>query len=274
VIKRIEHERDNMVSGRDGIEFVTGSSVRSAIVDQLAERSASTDGLLERLDASTSAVYGSLGELEDRGFVCARDDGSWVLTGRGRLVADVVRQRDRCEGLFCETGKYLRTHDTGVLPRPLRLRMGELATGGVEIISATETKPHRVVEEITRRVERTDAASVISPIYVESYAEAMPDTPDTRLLLDEDLARWARETDDEPDNDYDHIDVRITDVEFALTVTESELLLSLPRMDGEYDAQSELVAEHDRARRWGTDLFEWYWEQATPIEQFGAHSTA
>ncbi len=274
MIKRIEHERDNMVSGRDGIEFVTGSSVRSAIVDQLAERAASTDELLERLDASTSAVYGSLGELEDRGFVCPREDGSWELTGRGQLVADVVRQRDRCEGLFCETGEYLRTHDTGVLPRPLRLRMGELATGDVEIITATETKPHRVVEEITRRIERTDAVSAISPIYVESYAEAMPDTPDTRLLLDEDVARWAQETDDEPDNDYDHIDVRIADVGFALGVTESELLLSLPTMDGEYDARSELVAEHERARNWGTDLFEWYWEQAIPIERFVDRSTA
>lgn len=257
-----------MASDRDGIGFVTGSSVRSAIVDQLSERAASTEQLLERLEASTSAVYSSLGELEERGLVCVSGDGPWELTGQGRLVADVVCQRDRCGRLFRETGEYLRTHDTSVLPRPLRLRMGELATGDVDVIAATETEPHRVVEEITRRLERTEEAVVISPIYVESYAEAVPNTADSKLLLDEGVARWAGETDGGPDNDYERVDVRVTDVEFALTVTESELLLSLPTVDGEYDARSELVAEHARARAWGMDLFEWHWERAAPVERF------
>lgn len=270
--KSVEHNGSNMVSGRDGVEFVTASSVRSAIVDQLGERAASTDDLLESLGASTSAVYSSLDELEDRGFVCAPGDSPWELTGRGRLVADMVCQRDRCEGLFRETGEYLRTHDTGVLPRPLRLRMGELAAENVDVIAATETKPHRIVEEITRRVERAEETRVVSPIFVESYAEAMPDTADSKLLLDEGVARWAQETDGGPDRDYDRIDVRVTDVEFALTVTESELLLSLPTLDGEYDTQSELVAEHDSARTWGSDLFEWYWERAAPVERFEAAS--
>jgi predicted transcriptional regulator len=263
-----------MESGRDGVEFVAGSSVRSAIVDRLGERAASTDDLLGGLEASTSAVYSSLGELEDRGYVCAHGDGPWELTGRGRLVADMVCQRKRCEGLFRETGEYLRTHDTEVLPRPWRLRMGELAAGTVDVIAATETKPHRIVEEITRRIERAEKASVVSPIYVASYAEAMPDTPDSQLLLDEGVVRLARETDSGPDDDYDRIDVRVADVDFALMITESELLLSLPTLDGEYDAQSELVAEHDGARTWGSDLFEWCWERAIPVERFGAASRA
>lgn len=177
-----------MVSGRAGVEFVTASAVRSAIVDRLGEQAVSTDELLESLESSTSAVYSSLGEL---------------------------------------------------------------TTGEVEVLRATETNPHRLVQEIMRRIERATEVWVLSPIYVESYADAMPDTADSQLLLDEDVARWARETDDTPDNRYADIEVRVGDVEFALAVTESEL-----------------VAQHDRARRWGMDLFEWYWERATPVEQF------
>lgn len=268
MVKTLAYESLGMVSGRDEVEFVTASSVRSAIVAQLGEKSVPTDELLECLDASSSAVYSSLGELEDCGFVCAPDDGPWELTGRGRLVADMVCQRDRCEGLFRETGEYLRTHDTAPLPRPLRLRMGELSTGNVDVIAATETNPHRIVEEIAGRIQRAQKATVLSPIYVESYADAMPDTAGSKLLLDEEVARWARETEGSPEQEYDEIDIRITNAEFALAVTESELLLSLPTLDGEYDPQSELIAEHDRALDWGMDLFEYYWEGATPIAQF------
>ena len=147
-----------MASDREPVRFVTASAVRSEVVTVLGESRVPTQSLLETLDASTSAVHNSLSELEQRGLIRSAEEG-WELTGSGRLVADMVRQRERCG----------------------------------DVLHAPETEPNRAVEEV---------------------------------------------------------------------------LLSLPTLDGSYDAQSELIAEYDPTRRWGEDLFERYWGRGVPIDQF------
>jgi len=255
-----------MVSGRETVQFVVASSVRSGVLAFLDESPASTDDVLEATEASTSAVYNALRDLESHGLVTASDSHSWELTGGGQLVADMVCQRERCEQLLCDIDEYLEGHDTSVLPRASRLRFGELE--GSEVVNATDTEPHKAVEEVTGRIDESDSVRAISPIYVESYATAIPDVPESKLVVDEQVAIWAQETDDVADARYDHLEIRVADVDFALSVTDTKLLLSLPTLDGGYDAQSEVIAEHDRAREWGQDLFERYWERAVPVERF------
>lgn len=255
-----------MVSGRETVQFVVASTVRSDIVDTLGDSPASTHDLLEALEASTSAVYNSLDALEEKGLIRSADDEEWALTGSGQLVADMVRQRTRCDRLLGNMDEYLQSHDTSVLPRPLRLRIGELAGG--DVVCATETEPHRAVDEVAGRIERAERAKVISPIYVESFAAAMPDEADSKLIVDEQVVVLTLEADDVSDEEFQHVGVRVADVDVALAVTDSELLLSLPTLEGGYDAQSEIIVEHDRARRWGTDLFEWYWDDAVAVDRF------
>lgn len=255
-----------MVSGRETVQFVLASSVRSGVVDAVGSGCQATDGLLSSLDASTSAVYNALGQLENEGLIRTAGDDDWELTGSGRIVADIVRQHRRCGGLLADAGDYLRNHDTGALPREFRLRAGELE--GVHVLRASETEPHRVVTEVTERIDGTETASVISPIYVESYEAAMPDLDGVRLILDEAVARSVFASDGPTASEYENLEVRVAEVNFALAVTDSELLLSLPTLDGSYDPRSEIVAEHDRARRWGRDVFGRYWEAGVPFEQF------
>jgi len=249
-----------MAEDRDTVEFVVGSSVRRNVIREALRGRTETEELLETLDASSSAVYNALTVLQERGVLRETDVG-WQLTGVGRFLADVLEHRCQLHDLFEDVEEYFRTHDTGVLPRQFRYRAGELA--GATTVEATATEPHRAVQEVVDYITRAEVARVISPVYTESYESAMPDTADSRLLITPDIAESSPAAEEVP---YESLSVRILDVDFALGVTEEALLLSLPDLDGNYDASTELVAEHETARTWGVDLFEHCWQQATPLD--------
>lgn len=257
----------SMPSSTRPIRFVASSSVRSDIVGDLAGEPATTDELLETLDASSSAIYNALGELEDATLL-AEQSNTWTLTGSGRLVADVVQQRAQTEDVLADVNQYLQTHDLSVLPQQFRLRLGELQ--GATVLEATDTEPNRVVREVSDRLATATRASVVSPIYIESYATNMPDSSASRLVLDEAVARSAiaEQQSSESAPTADSLAVRVANVDFALGVTDAELLLSLPRLDGQYDSDAELVVERDRALDWGEELFEAVWMTATPVREF------
>lgn len=259
-----------MATGADPLQFVLSSSVRSDVLLAIADGSRTTDELLDALDASSSAVYNALGRLEDAGLI-ASADGAWTPTGSGRLIADFVRERERLGALLGEASEYFATHDARAIPAEFRLRMSELA--GATVITAPETEPQGVVREVSDRIADADAALMIAPIYDELFEGAMPDSEGTRLVLDEGIVEMAVEDADDPAaieaelSSYADDDIRVADVRFALTVTDAALLLSLPPLDGGYDARSEFVVEHERGRAWGRELFEAVWAEAVPVEE-------
>lgn len=257
-----------MAPGPDPLQFVLSSSVRSDLLRAIAEGTRTTDDLLASIDASSSAIYSALGRLEESSLVSS-DGEAWSLTGSGRLVADFVSRRDRLERVLAEAESYLAAHDLSAIPPAYRLRMSELA--GAEVLEASETEPQRVVRELTERFQTAERADVMSPIYAEALGSAMPTTDDSRLLLDVGVVETAVEAVDGDEalerelDDWTDTNVRVDHVEFALAVTDEALLLSLPDLDGSYDARTEFVAETERGREWGIDLFEDYWTDAEPL---------
>jgi predicted transcriptional regulator len=256
-----------MGSGRGTVEFVLSSTVRADVVESIGADRKTTDELLAELAASTSAVYSALGELDEQGLVAETEEG-WRLTGSGRVLADIVAHRERCERVLAASSDYFETHDTSVLPGEFRLRIGALAGG--QLVTATETEPQRAVREVSDRVAAADSARVISPIYVDSYAEAMPDSQTSKLLLGDTLVESLLDSGraQVEGSPFEECEVRTGAVGVALAVTDEELLLSLPRLDGGYDSETELVVETERARAWGDRLFEHYWQRAQPLEAF------
>lgn len=257
-----------MSTGADPLRFVLSSSVRSEVLRSVAGGSRTTDDLLQAVDASSSAVYDALGRLEEAGLLLA-DGEDWSLTGSGRLIADFVGKRARLESLLGDAGRYLSTHDTDAIPDRFRLRMSELADG--RVITASETEPQGVVREVGDRLDRADSALVVTPIYDELFVEVMPESDNSRIVVDPEVVTSAAveltdgESIEASLEDAVDYDVRVQECDFSLAVTDGSLMLSLPAIDGSYDTQSEFVAEHARARQWGRDLFEALWAEATPL---------
>lgn len=257
-----------MTPGPDPLQFVLSSSVRADLLRSVADGRRTTDELLEAIDASSSAIYNALGRMEEASLLTSEDD-RWELTGSGRLVADFVRRRNRLGDLLGEAESYFATHDLDAIPEEFRLRMSELA--GADVLEASETEPQRVIRQVAEHFETAERADVLSPIYTETFGSAVPTTGDSRLLLDESVVEMAVDTTADADeleaelDDWAAANVRVDTVDFALAVTEDALLLSLPNLEGSYDARTEFVVEHDRGRQWGTELFEHFWADAQPL---------
>ncbi|MDX1746214.1 MAG: transcriptional regulator FilR1 domain-containing protein, partial [Halobacteriales archaeon] len=252
------------------VEFVSGSVVRTTVLETIEDAPQKTQVLLDRVDASESAVYDALSALEREGIVHRVEPRVWAPTGIGDAVLSVISVRNNTEALIGADPAYWESHDVGTLPDPFRVRIHELA--GAEVVRATETDPHRVVRLVAEAIETASELLLVAPVYHERYETALsavgPDI-EPRLVVDATTAedRLSGELADDPP-DAEGIAARITDINLAMAVTDEALYLSLPTMTGDYDARAEVVADTAQGRRWGTELFDHYWERATPAETF------
>jgi len=245
---------------------VLGSSVRTDVLVSIAGAPCDTDGLIESIDASESAIYNAVGDLGRRGLLREVGDRHEV-TGSGQLVADLLEQ----QGNLCRLleDDYWRDHDVGALPRRFRLRLTELA--GAEVFRAPDTDPHAVVREVVDRVEAADSrVDIVTPIYQAEYEAVMPDSADARLIIDTRVLEESLERAGsiEEAREFEHTGIRVLDIDVGVGVTDDHLMLSLPTIDGQYDSRTEVLATDERALAWGRDLYEHYWERAAPVETF------
>ena len=248
------------------IQYVRTSSVRTDIVGSLCPGAESTSELLSAVDASESAIYDALSNLEGRGLVASMDDG-WRLTGTGRLVADTIHHQRRLEDHLAADPEYWQRHDTAVLPQSFRCRLAEL--GGYTVVRGTQTDINRPVREVVSRVESVPNCDVVSPVYHPEYEAAMPDNADSRLIvscavIDEMLGSESVSVDTAR---YEETAVRVTPVPYALAVADDWMILTLPELDGTWPS-AKIVSETDGAISWATDLFARLWADATPIETY------
>lgn len=253
------------MSGSDALRAVLGSTVRTDLLVAVADTPQPTAGLKQRVDASESAVYDALGTLERRGLVRSVE-GVWELTGSGRVVADLLVQVAGLDQLLA--GDYWERHDVALLPRPFRLRLTDLADA--EVFRAPDTDPHAVVRQVSDRVQAgSPNVDIATPIYQAEYEAVMPDDENARLLIDPAVIEDAVERMDAAPRgrEFEDTKVRFLAIDVAIGVTDEHLMLSLPTIDGQYDSRTEVFATADRAIEWGRDLFECYWERATPDAQ-------
>lgn len=253
---------------RPVVRWVADSTVRTDVVGTLAGRALETGDLHRAVDASESAVYAALNDLERRGLVEETDTG-WRVSGRGRVVADILAQQRAIDGLFERDDQYWQHHDLAAVPREFRLRLDELAE--YEIVRVTETDPRRVVREVKTVIEDAPWTRILAPIYLEEYATSMPDNDQSRLVLDTRVVQNALgQTIEEPGADEpSETEIRLGSAPVGLTLTPEVVMLSFPELDGGYDTRTELRLETERAREWGRDLFEHYWSRASPPSDFG-----
>lgn len=255
-----------MSGDRPIVQWVSDSGVRSTLLGSLSESGVETATLIDTVDASESAVYASLNDLERRDLI-EQNEEEWVVTGRGQLVTDLLAQRSSIEEFLNGDPGYWQSHDVSVIPERFRLRLGEL--GSYEVIRRTRTDPRRVIREVAKRIEASEYAWILAPIYTDEYATALPDTPRSRLVLGRQVVEGALgETVRDPDADRpEHTEIRIGEAPIGLTVLPDAVLLSFPTLEGEYGTRSEILAESKSARQWAEAVFEFYWERATAVPE-------
>lgn len=245
-------------------EFVIASSVRTGIVSRLTEGPASIDELLSDIDASDSAVYNAVSALADRG-VLSGDADSWELNARGQLVANAIDYWNATGTFLDAAPEYWETHDASVIPPQFRRRLS--AIGDYDVVRSVESQVTRHHRAALTRLREADHCLIMSPFFSIEYHNAIPDSPETRVLAHQSAleTRTQRLRDGlDAGQELDHATVRRTRSKCSLAVGDDFLVLSLPTQSGE-PTMANVVSETESAVQWGTDLFEEKWAESEPV---------
>lgn len=257
-----------MPPSADLFEFVIGSDARRTVLRAIAASPASAQDVLEEVDASQSSVYAALSDLGEHGLA-TEEDGEWSTTGSGRLVADSLDQLAGTAAVVESDQTYWERHDTTVLPRRHREDIHELA--GCEVVRSPEADPFRSERRVEAAIRDADTVAIVAPVYHDRYAEAMmeADAGEVRLLMHSEMvARVVEERPAGPDGSLDHMDIRVTDANFSVVLTDDTVSLSLPLLSGGFEFDTDVIATDERAVAWGRRLFDDLWADAVPVERY------
>lgn len=258
-----------MTAPSDPVGFVLGSTARREVLARLAEGGGEGRAIVRDSSASESAVYDSLNRLAERGLVHETADGAWQLTGAGRLVADAIEGSQRLGSVIGTDEEYWQNHDPSAIPARFRRELDLLE--GCEIVRSPDADPYRASRTVERTIEEADDLKIIGAAYNDRHAEALlhSDADRKLLMVPQMVERLLRDDPAGPDRDgMEGLEIRVADASFSMNLSERHLLLSLPRSDGGFDPTTELRVDTEAAAEWGERLFEHYWQEATPVEEW------
>lgn len=249
-------------------QYVASSSVRVDIVTLLSERKVSTSELIEGIDATSSAVYSALADLDSRGLVRETPDGL-ELTGRGQVVADTVSHRESTEAFLDCDPNYWQQYRAEVLPERFRLRLPEI--GDYEVVRNDETAINNRKKQVVSRLQHADTVSLISSVYARAFEEAVPNTPESRLLLSREIIDLVLQRLDSGRRDQFLLtpepEIRLAPTELQLNYSSTYMYFVLPHRTN--DRPTAMVAsETDAAIQWAEELFESFWTDAEPLTAY------
>lgn len=252
----------------DYCQYVASSSVRVDIVTLLSDRELPTRDLIEGVDASSSAVYSVLSDLEQRGIIRECEDG-WELTGRGQVVADTISHRRSTEEFLAHDPDYWQQYRTDVLPKRFRLRLPEI--GEYEIVRDDQTAVDNRKQEVVARLQCADHASLISSVYARTFEEAVPNTPESRLLLSRDIIDLVLQRLDSGRREQFRLtpepEIRLAPTELQLNYSAEYMYFVLPHRTNDRPTAM-VVSETDAAIQWAEELFESFWNDAEPLANY------
>lgn len=250
--------------GNSAFAFVLSSSVRVDVVGLLATEPLATDELIDRLDASQSAVYNAVSDLEQR-QVLFEGEAGWELTGRGRLILDVIEQWDAVESFVDADPAYWDTHRTDVLPQQFRRRLPEL--GDYEIVRSEPPNVRAHARKVVDLLESADSCDTAVPIYVPEYHDAFPDNPDSRLMFPPKVIDLWEDAGQDDLRSVERPTVRVREMAFGFTAAEEFMMLALPPCSGT-TIESMVVGTGESAVRWAAELYDFLWADSEPLDAY------
>jgi predicted transcriptional regulator len=257
------HINHTEMNSRSVCQFVTASSVREDIVRLLSKGRQPTTDLIEQLDACRSGVYKELSNLEQQGALTEGSDG-WELTACGQLVTDTIARRQATEQFLARDAEYWCDHSLDLLPDRFRRRLPDI--GEYEVVRGGMPAVNEHVTELASRVEASDNCKVVTPVFFRGLEEAIPDSPETQVLVTADVLDRLLDTGGSGGRPtLAKARIRALPTEFGLCCIGDSLCLVFPDQDGEWSAT--LISETDAAVQWGADLFEALWSDADRVDR-------
>lgn len=258
-----------MKSALEEIEFLALSANRVEVLRLLSEGRHTRGDLAEETGASQATLGRILGDFEERSWI-RREDGQYVATATGRLVADGFT--DLLEILETESElrdivRYLPTH-------AMDFDLRRLADATVTVPS--QTRPNAPLQRQLDLARNADEVRVFSHAFNEqslslAHERAASGEQSFRGVFSR-RAIDALAGDDELrgqlaallETDCAAVRVKEEGIPLAVTVADDAVHVLLRDENGVLQASVDTV--DDAVRSWAKDTFDHYWRTATPLE--------
>jgi predicted transcriptional regulator len=258
-----------MESALAEVEFLARSENRVEVLCALAEERHTRGELAVATGASQATLGRILADFEERSWV-RRDDGEYVATATGRLVADglddLLTILDT-EAKLRDVVRYLPTHamdfdlehlaratittPTETRPDAPVQRVLELLSDADEVRAFSHAFNGRSLSLVERRV--TAGEATFRGTFSRSAIDALAEDSDLRERLASLLAA-----------DGARVRVREEGIPLAVTIVDGTVHLLLRDETGVLQASVDTDAP--AVRSWAADTFDHYWRTAAPLD--------
>lgn len=244
------------------IYFELSNEDRMGILQTLASESLNLTGLSNRLRLKNQEASRHLSRLEGSGLVRKNSDGTYDITHFCKLC---LMKNDELAFLVENLG-YFNTHSVENLPRDLLAKIGVLSNStqiNDTLIALQAVK--RIIEESEESLFRlsdqflmvlldhlVDAANR-GIIYTFIYSADIELPPDT-----ESTVRFREARRNGTFFSYTHPDVKA-----FMVMSEKEVMLAFPGLDGKYDYTG-FNSTDEHVLRWCRELFEYHNKDRLP----------
>lgn len=257
-----------MESALEEIEFLARSPNRVDVLRSLAEERHTRDELASATGASQATLGRILEDFDERSWI-RREDGQYVATATGRLVADgftnlldVLETESELRAIV----RYLPTH-------AMDFDLGHLADA--TITTPSQTRPNAPVQRLLDLLrdaedvrifshafneqtlsviaEHTSGGGTFRGVFSRTAIDALADDSELRQRLTSLL-----------DSDGATVRIRADGIPLAVTIADDVVHLLLRDENGVL--QASIDSDERAVRSWAHDTFDHYWRTAEPLD--------
>ncbi len=256
---------------KNELKFISTSGVRVKILISLNNGNLATDQLKDKFGYRTSTILPVLAELKSKNLI-EQYNRDYGLTSLGKFYSLLLINNIEMLKMLRDHETFWLNHEVQKIPEPFLSQIGSLNNS--QIVDNTSANPFETHEKFMGMLDGCSVVRGVSPIlypdYPDLFKRLINSKADVRLLVTREVFELMRvkyagvlqAVINEP-----NFSLRTTreEIRTAFTVTDNFLSLGLYRTDGKYDFEADIVSEDAAAIKWGTMLFEYYWNQSTDV---------
>ena len=235
--------------------FEFSNEERLKILLELEKGPKNLTRIAKDLDFTSQGTSRNVARLVETSIISRNPDGEYALTPYGGVSLRLLSSYE-----FLSRNKlYFLGHDASVLPYEFINRLGELAVSSIQEDFVTNyVLEGEMLKQAEEYVYSTgDQFNVnAQPIIAEKLNLGV----EIRTILPETIVPPPGFRPASGPNRR-----LLPKVQVAITVTDKKAFLGFPTLDGKFDQGVRFVSEDPMFRKWGLDLFNYYWDQSKPI---------
>jgi predicted transcriptional regulator len=269
-----EVETVRKIVTHDMLRLAVCSDLRRNLLINLNDGKKSLGDFRSCLNMSSTTAIHALRELEKNNLVFQEKDKKYGLTNIGRIAVLKLIDFSNAAQALKKNDRFWLEHDLNGIPDYLLDKIGWLSDSNIIQINPLDIiKTHN---SYVNHIKNAKWIKGVSPIFSSDYPilfkKLVENDVRTQLILTNPVLNkltdaMGLENLKNLVNNY-HLELMVSEenLKVAFTVTDAFLSLGLFTQTGIYDTAYDMISSDDMGVRWGTELFDYYYQRSKRFE--------